>query len=172
MDSTMVRRLGGVVAGVLTCSFSLGCTSDYMPRPGPRVSMVMDSGKIAYVRDGRKFEGGFLGGDIEEAVRGNPQAEEYASAYKTGMVTGFALTMIGAGAVLGGAVLAADESTQESTSPVPSLVVLAGALAVELAGVVVTLNAQPHLYDAINAYNDGPTGQPAGPVGSTPAPTH
>jgi hypothetical protein len=154
----MLQRLG-LAAATLACTFSIGCTSDYMPRPGPRLSMVMDSGSVTYVRDGHKYEGGFLGGDIEGAVQGNPRAEEYASEYKTGMVTGFALTLVSAAGLVAGAVLtgteAGDDESINSRSPVPGLLVLGGSLVLDVAAVIVLMNAQPHLFDAINAYNDG-----------------
>ncbi len=152
----MFQRLG-IPAAVIACTFSIGCTSDYLPRPGPRLSMTMDSGKIMYVRDGKKYEGGFLGGDIEDAVQGNRRAEEYASEYKTGMVTGFALTMISAAGLVAGAVLTGTEAgNQESVSrsPLPGVLVLGGSLVLDVAAIIVLMNAQPHLFDAINAYND------------------
>ena len=172
----MLQRLG-LPAATLACTLSIGCTSDYLPRPGPRLSMVMDSGRVTYVRDGNKYEGGFLGGDIEAAVQGSPRAEEYASEYKTGMVTGFALTVLSAAGLVAGAVLTGteagdQESINDSRSPVPGLLVLGGSLVLDVAAVIVLMNAQPHLFDAINAYNDdlkdpGPARTPAPPA---PAP--
>jgi hypothetical protein len=125
--------------------------------------MVLDGGKIAYVKEGRKYDGGFLGGDIEEAVKGDRVAEQYASEYKSGMVTGFALYMLAVAGVIGGAVLTGAESAQQPQSaPVPGLLVMAGGLVLDLAALGVMLSAQPHLYDAINAYNDG-AGQSGAP---------
>jgi hypothetical protein len=118
----------------------------------------MERGTYAYVREGRKYEGGLFGGELEEAVQGNPQAVEYARAYKTGKVTGFVLTLLGAAAAIGGIVLFATQATQTpSTQDVPptGLFIAGGGLLVELAGSIVMLNAEPHMTDAINAYNDG-----------------
>lgn len=80
-----------VAAGVLT----LGCTSAYAPRPGPRVAIILQNGAPAYVRDGITFEGGVFGGDIEEAVSGNPEAEEAARSYKNTLVAGFCTVLGG-----------------------------------------------------------------------------
>ena len=134
-----------------------GCSSAYIPRPGPQISVLMEDGRPTYVRDGKKFDGGFLGGDIEEAVHGNPQAEEYAHEFKSGIVTGFVLSMIGAAGVVGGAVVAAAEVDQPRASnavPVGGLAVMGAGVILDLVGLIMVLNAQPHLFDAINSYND------------------
>jgi hypothetical protein len=117
----------------------------------------MEDGRPTYVRDGKKFDGGFLGGDIEEAVHGNPQSEEYAHEFKSGIVTGFVLSMIGAAGVVGGAVVAAAEVDQPRASnavPVGGLAVMGAGVILDVVGLVMMLNAQPHLFDAINSYND------------------
>jgi hypothetical protein len=89
----------------------------------------MDSGRLAYVKDGKKYEGGYFGGDIEEAVEGNAQAEGYARAYKAERVGGAATTFLG-------------------------ILTAAGGLVLETIGVYVLASAPRHLFDAINAYND------------------
>ena len=162
--SITVRAVSGLVA---VQSLVLGCGTSYVPAASPRVSIVMSGGAPGYVRDGETYEGGMFGGDIEEAVRGNPRAEQYAHEYKRGLVTGFALTMLGLAGVAGGvAVVGADtaQSTGGDQLPTAGLVLLAGGLVVELVGTMVTLGARPHLLDAINAYNDGllPTAPQAG----------
>jgi hypothetical protein len=118
----------------------------------------MDGGYYAYMRDGKKYEGGLFGGDIEEAVHGNPRAEEYAHQYKTGMVTGFILSMLGATAVgVGGGVIGAQaaETSNGQSLPPTGLIVMGAGLVVEITGLIIELNAMPHMTDAINAYNDG-----------------
>ena len=125
----------------------------------------MEGGTIAYVRDGKTYEGGLFGGDIEEAVRGNPQAEEYAHEYKTGVVTGFATTMLGVAGMVGGLVVTGVEEappTNNRSVPVAGPVLLGAGVLAYVVGLVVMLNAVPHLYDAVNAYNDA-LGVRAGP---------
>jgi hypothetical protein len=143
---------------VLLCS-TVGCASSYVPRPGPRVAMVLEGGTYSYVRDGKTYKGGLFGGDIDKVVQGDPQAEKYARAYKTGMATGFALTMVGlAGIVAGAFVLTADaQQSQGGSVPATGLVVMGSGLVVEIVGAILELNAAPQLFDAINAYNDGLT---------------
>src|SRR5271167_3225014 len=97
---------------IVLVACTTACSSAYIPQPGPRLSVVVDSGSLAYVRDGRTYQGGFLGGDIEDAVKGNPRAEEYAHDYKTGMVTGFALSMLGVAGMVGGLTVAGIEAGQ------------------------------------------------------------
>lgn len=117
----------------------------------------MAGGTIAYVRDGKTYEGGLFGGDIEEAVRGNAQAEEYAHEYKNGVVTGFVTTMLGVAGMVGGLTVTGVEEAPPANNrsmPVAGPVILGAGVLVYVVGLVVMLNAVPHLYDAVNAYND------------------
>jgi hypothetical protein len=150
-------RTRALVLVALLAPSSLGCASTYVPRPGPHVALVQDGGTISYVRDGQKYEGGIFGGDIEEAVSGSPRAEAYARDYKSGMTTGFVMTLIGSVGLVGGAAfLGGDEarsSTWDSTATTALIVMLSG-LVVELVGAGIAARAQTHLYDAVNVYND------------------
>jgi hypothetical protein len=141
------------VATAILVSFTSACTSSYLPAPGPRLSVTMEGGQPVYTHDGQKYNGGFLGGDIEEAVRGSPKAEEYAHDYKTGTVAGFVMVLLGTVGVCGGAVLAGDEAGQ-SKNATPGVATFGAGLALYAVGLGVLLAAQPHLWDAINAYND------------------
>ena len=144
-----------VVALAILATFAAACSTSYMPAAGPRLSVVMEGGTPAYVRDGKKFEGGIFGGDIEEAVQGSRKAEAYAHDFKTGMVTGFAMTLIGGAGLVGGAAVAGVQANQDrSAVPVTGLLVMTGGLILELIGLGVELSALPHFYDAVNAYND------------------
>jgi len=167
-----------ILAGAVASGF--GCSSSYMPRPGPRVAMIQQGGNPAYVREGRVYEGGIFGGDIVEAVRGNPEAEEHAHAYKNGMVGGFLATLAGGVSMITGVtLLAAGTATNDlngghnTTEQTAGGLLLAGGLGAYVTGLVLMLNAQPHMWDAINVYNDGipvpvPYGYP--PPGSYPYP--
>ena len=111
---------------------------------------------------------------IVEAVSGNPEAEEHARAYRNGMTAGF-LSVVGGGAsMVGGVVLlgaASQERTHDARSneSVAGGALVLGGLVAYAVGLGLLLNAQPRLYDAINAYNDGvpmlmyvPPGYPPG----------
>lgn len=148
----MLRKVVGVTTLV---GFTAGCSSAYIPQPGPRVSIVMENGSLAYVRDGKTYEGGLFGGEIEEAVKGDARAEEYAHEYKSGLITGFALSMLGVGAAVGGAVVAvSEESRGGGEVPVAGLGLLGVGAVLDLVGSFIIMGAVPHLYDAVNAYND------------------
>jgi hypothetical protein len=161
------------IAAVTLCCCAFGCTSSYVPRPSPRLSLIMEGGTYAYVRDGKKYEGGVLGGDLEEAVRGDPTAEEYASQFRTGMTAGLVLTTVGALGVVGGLVLTGADASQTTPGhPLPPTgpVVCGVGLVTELVGVIVGLNAAPHLFDAINAYNDALGSRAEAPPTPGPSP--
>ncbi len=151
----MGRHSTAAIAGLVSCT--LGCSSAYIPRPGPRLSLIMDSGTLAYARDGKKYEGGLFGGEIEEAVRGNAQAEEFARQYKTGTEAGFFSVLVGAVGIVGGTVVTGLEEgpSENRSAPVAGVVTVGAGLLLYMTGLIVMLNAAPHLYDAINAYNDG-----------------
>jgi hypothetical protein len=138
--------------------------------------MIQQNGNPAYVRDGRVYEGGAFGGDIVEAVRGNPEAEAHARAYKNGMLGGFLATLAGGVSAVAGVTLFAVGSVNEDlggnrneTQRTTGGLLLLGGLGAYVTGLVLMLNAQPRQFDAINVYNDG---LPMGPVpyGYPPAP--
>jgi hypothetical protein len=157
-----MRRRAVAVITLVACT--AGCSSAYIPQRGPRLSVVMENGSLAYVRDGKTYEGGVFGGDIEEAVRGQTRAEEYARQYKNGLTTGFALSVLGIGGMIGGAVVTGAEAGRSNSDvPVTGLAFLGAGLVLDLVGSIVMLAAVPHLYDAVNAYNDGVEGAAEAP---------
>jgi hypothetical protein len=158
MEGTVDPRelISCIVAG----AFVSGCSSSYMPRPGPRVAMIQQSGTPAYVRDGKVYEGGIFGGDIVEAVRGNPEAESHARAYKNQTIGGFLATLAGGISMISGALLLSsgsrtDNGGSNNTETTAGGLLLAGGLGAYITGFVLILTAQPHMWDAINVYNDG-----------------
>ena len=149
-----------------------GCSTSYVPRPSPRVAIVMQGGTPGYLREGRVYPGGGFGGDIDEAVRGNPEAESHARAYRAGMIGGFAATLGGVASTLGGGLLyfrntGGPESERDTTEQAVGGVLALSGIAAYVAGLVLLTNAQPHLWDAINSYNDGVSdgGGPPRPYG-------
>jgi len=129
--------------------------------------MIQQSGTPAYVRDGKVYEGGIFGGDIVEAVRGNPEAESHARAYKNQTIGGFLAAVAGGISMVSGAVLISagalktESGGSNNTESTTGGVLLAGGLGAYIAGLVLIVTAQPHMWDAINVYNDG---VPIGPV--------
>jgi hypothetical protein len=149
----MRHRGALVVCAVFAGTMSAGCSSAYLPRRSAHLSMRMDSGSLVFERDGQKFEGGLFGGDLDEAVKGVPLAEKFASDYKTGVTGGFVLALAGGAAAIGGSSLAGAEYAQR-TSNVPGWTTVGAGLVAYFIGLAWIMSSQPHLYDAINAYND------------------
>jgi hypothetical protein len=155
-------KLRRAVGAVLVCTLTLagaGCSTSYMPRPSSRVQVIMKGGTPAYVRDGKVYEGGIFGGDLDEAVRGNPEAESHAKTYQNSMIGGFLATIAGGVSLGGGAVLYAassvDSSSDRSSQKTAGAALVFGGLAAYVVGLVLLSTAQPHHWDAINVYNDG-----------------
>ncbi len=144
-----------------------------MPRPSPRVQVILKHGTPAYVRDGKVYEGGIFGGDLDEAVRGNPAAESHAKAYQNQMIGGFVASLVGGASLATGAVLTAgnaarSSSDRSSSQDTLALTLIVGGLASTIVSAVLFSTAQPHMWDAINVYNDGLPDTTLSPYGPTP----
>lgn len=144
------------VAAVLSCVVTTqACSTHYVPQPGPRLSVIMDGGQVAYARDGKKFNNGFFGGGLVKAVEDDPEAREAAETYRGRNVGGFVSTLVGELCLIGGLVTFAANADSQNTS---TNYLAVGAVACGLAGVitgsVLFLTAQPYQWDAINIYND------------------
>jgi hypothetical protein len=153
------------VAGTALLLAMTGCSTHYVPQARGRISVVMDPGMGLY-KDGRTYKAGLFGGDVDEAVAGNPRAEEEVAAYQSDQTIGTVLSFAGLAAVLGGAaVLGADVPNSSQTNALPpSLGLMLGGVVLELVSLGFTLSAQPHLWDAINIYNDGVDPSPRPPL--------
>jgi len=164
-----ISHRGASVA--LLVSFSAGCSSSYVPAVSPRLSLVQDGGGWAYVRDGKKYDGNIFGGELDKAVEGNPQAEKYAHEYQSGRAAGFLISLLGASTAVGGLVVFDAQANAQSSSqnlPVTGLIIIGAGLIADLIGAGIQLSAMPHMYDAINAYNDGLSGPPGAPPPAPP----
>jgi hypothetical protein len=119
----------------------------------------MQSGSPAYVRDGITFEGGPFGGDIEEAVQGNPDAEDAARSFKARLIGGFCGVLGGTASFIGGTALAVDGTSRHTqagdSQATMGAAFMLGGLAAYFVGVAFIASAPPKLYDAVNIYNDG-----------------
>jgi len=129
------------------------CSSSYTPRSQRRLSVVMSGGTLAAVRDGRQIDLGLFGGGLEDAVRGVPQAEEEARTFHNRMVSGF---LVGMGGMVCSmvAVGAAAESDINGDDTSAELGISLGCLVAAFVGFGVMASGPPHMYDAVNIYND------------------
>lgn len=132
-----------------------GCSSSYQPAQSPRIATVMETGTPTLVRDGKSYGGFGFGGGVVDAVQGNPRAEAEARKGRNLVIGGFVLDLAGLGAETAGLVVL---SNHDRTAQSTSLGLVLGGLVGVLAGTVLILNGEPHLYDAVNIYNDGVDG--------------
>ncbi|MET0595884.1 MAG: hypothetical protein ABW133_24505 [Polyangiaceae bacterium] len=149
------------ISAVGLSAFALaGCSTSYAPKPHPRVAIVMQGGTPVYIREGRVFPGGGFGGDLREAVEGNPEAEEHAKSYRTNMIAGVSSALVGIASAVAGSAMYIGNSTGPENERDSTAQAIGGTMAVSgvlayATGMFLMLNAQPHLWDAVNAYNDG-----------------
>jgi hypothetical protein len=187
----------------MTLVFALStqaCSSSYQPARSPRVAIAHEGGQEVLVRDGRTYSMGIFGAGLEDAVSGNPEAEEHARAHRNLMIGGWACAGVAIGTAMGGLVLVTDRNFRDEHDVTIPLSLIIGSLVADVAAIVLLANAQPHKSDAINIYNDGvdaslayrpgpppmppappmppgppplapPTSTPAAPSATSPAPT-
>ena len=145
------------------------CSTHYIPhRPG-RVSVVMQGGTWAYVRDGESHPHGFFGSGLQEAVRGNPAAEADAAEYHDRMRDGFLATIVGAVCLPVSVGYLAATSVDNGSSSDNQAAFAAGAAigctALMFGGLFYSVSAEPYRWDAINRYNDTDPQPVQGPPG-------
>jgi hypothetical protein len=140
------------IASLLSLSL-LGCASSYQPANSPRIAAKLDGG-VVLVRDGYEYPVGMFGSGAMDAVRGNPVAEEHARALQNNSIVGWSLYGVGLGATVAGLGMANDAEPQENREATGAALGLAGVGAV-IAGALFLVHGNTHLWDAVNAYNDG-----------------
>jgi len=132
------------------------CSSSYMPQSRGRVAVIMQDGKQAYVRDGRVYSHGLLGGGLVDAVAGDPRAESAAREYHERLRDGF---LMGIGGLVCSTVafgVGVGRAVNSDSNDVPKeLWVSLGCLAVSFIGIGYAASAEPYRWDAINMFNDG-----------------
>jgi hypothetical protein len=133
------------------------CSTSYAPQNSGRISVVMEGGSMALNKNGKTYRIGPFGGTVDEAVAGNPRAESEASAYQSQQTTGTIFAFTGGALEAAGAGLLVAHATGSGTDSAlgPSLGLMLGGLAAEFLALIVLSSAQPHLWDAVNIYNDG-----------------
>ncbi len=152
---------GNAVIGVALSIALPACSTHYQPMPGPRISTVVQGGGPVYVRDGREFPHGFVGGGLVDAVEGDPQATEAAETYRDRNVAGLIVSGIGTLCLIGGIVGLATTrdstgsygSSNQSADYIAGGAILCG-LAGLIAGPIVVASGQTYQFDAVNIYND------------------
>jgi hypothetical protein len=164
-------RSGLVV--LLALSGVAGCSTSYQPARSPRIETVVQGGQPTFIKDGVQFGSLVWGTGLVDAVQGNPQAERHARIGRNLIAGGFVLDLVGLGTEIGGLAVWAHDRNQNPGAPASGLAVglIVGGLAAVIAGSSLMMAGQPHLYDAINIYNDSLAAPPpAAPLLSPAAP--
>lgn len=154
----MKRRAIAIVLCVTLLALTAGCfSSQYTPRNNGRVAMMVRNGQAGYMRDGKFHRHGFFGSGLEEAVKGNPLAEEAASTYYNRSAWGFVLGVGGlVCAEIGLFQMLEGDRADPSYEPSRTLKgVTAGCAVVGIIGMFVLVSAIPYQSDAVNIFNDG-----------------
>jgi hypothetical protein len=139
---------------VAAAAATAACSTTYSPQRSGRVAMVVEGGSLAFVRDGRTYPLGLLGGGLADAVACDPEAVEHAHAYTRDMAIGLISTIAGVAALAGDLAYASVPARAGAwPQPVDLGILGAGAVAAILGDIFLD-SAQPNLYDAINIYND------------------
>lgn len=152
------------------CLVATGCSSSYVPRPSPRVSLAVVDGDIAAVRDGQAVPLGIFGTGLEDVVAENAEARDHAETFTSFTVAGFVIGILGAGATGGGVGLWVGNESGDRNEGLRAagIGLTIGGIAMSLTGAIFQIAAQPHLYDAINIYNDSVPAQYGPPPGYAP----
>ena len=135
------------------------CSSNYIPRRPGHVAMILQNGSPAYVRDGRVYQHGLMGGGLLRAVQGNPAAEQAAHEYRSRIGNGLAAGLVGMTCMVGGAVYAgmsAEDSNVDERDRKAMIggIVALGCSVLMFGGFGYMATAEPYRYDAINIFND------------------
>ena len=153
------------MSATLVCT---ACSSSYTPQSRGRVSVMMEGGSIVYVRDGKTYEHGLLGGGLEDAVQGNAAAEEAAGEYSGRLTLGLIGILGGLGCMIGTTTYAARQvDNDDDDSAKNALFFALGCSAVTIVASIYLASAEPYRWDAINLFNDAPP--PAPMYGPPPA---
>jgi len=132
----------------------VGCSSSYQPANSPRISIAASAGSTTFYKEGKEYPAGFFLGGVEDAVRGNPRAEREARTAGHLMVAGWVCNFVAIGALASGTALLATSHGSDKQEEI-GLGLILGSLVPDIAAFILFVNAPPHMYDAINIYNDG-----------------
>ena len=143
-----------VGVGLLASIFACACSSGYEPAKSPRITTIIEGGSPTFVKDGARYGNPAFAVGLVHAVQGNPRAEEQARIGRNLAIGGFAIDMAGLGSEIGGLVALQHDQGRGQPSTLATGLIFGGLGAVIVGGVML-FSAQPHIYDAVNIYNDG-----------------
>ena len=169
----MKRQRCLTVASAALIAQAACASTSYTPRGDGRIVTIMEDGAMILTKDGQRYPNGTDG--LKNAVAGNPAAEDHARAYASGVHFGIAENLVGLGALIAGAIVAAPRQDMAGNDlpvsrdrQIAGSVLLLGGLAAIIVSGVHMASAQAHYMDAINVYNDGVAPRLAPPPGWRP----
>lgn len=166
------RRPLAAVSAALLAQAACASTS-YTPRSDGRIATILVDGHPALSKNGKTIPAN--GDGLEEAVAGNPTAEEHARSYSHGVHLSIAENLIGLGAFIAGTLVVVpkkdamgiDQPVSSERQTVGTILFVGGLVSLIVSGFQMA-TAQAHFTDAINAYNDGVAPWPVPPPGWRP----
>lgn len=161
----MIRAIRSVGAALLVAQLACAGAASYQPRPSPRIAAVHINGRV-YVRDGQRYEIGFLGGGGEELVASNEMATALVHKHRRKQIWAVSLASLGLGASIAGNALfwTADAGDERR-----GLAIVWLSLIPIVASAVFFNSARHDLDNAVNIYNDALDG-PIAPNAFDPLP--
>jgi len=166
------RRPLAAVSAALLAQAACASTS-YTPRSDGRIATILVDGHPALSKNGKTIPAN--GDGLEEAVAGNPAAEEHARSYSHGVHLSIAENLIGLGAFIAGTLVVVpkkdamgmDLPVSSERQTVGTILFVGGLVSLIVSGFQMA-TAQAHFTDAINVYNDGVAPWPVPPPGWRP----
>jgi hypothetical protein len=118
------------------------------------VAVVKSAFRRGLVRDGTYYGGGAFGGDVDQAVSGVPEAVSHARSYQTLSTLGSIALFTSEAAAISGSVIIPTAIDDPETRSAARVAFIVSSLTLLVTGVVLHVAAEPHLYDAVNLYNE------------------
>lgn len=134
-------------------ALATACACGSGPTPGERVQVVHTTSGLAFVRGSERYDDGKLGRGLRHAVHGVPDAERHADAHAHLRMGGF-LFELGSVLLTGAAVVSAVQNDESGNALDTSMALAGGAVAFSVVSSAMYERSTPHVYQAVNIYND------------------
>jgi hypothetical protein len=133
-----------------------GCSSNYEPARSPHITTVVEGSSPVFVKNGERIGTTSFGGGLVGAMQDNPRAAAQARIGRNLAIGGIVFDIVGLGSETAGLVLVAENNRPgqpDHSNTVPWALAIGGVASV-VVGTVLLLASPPHIYDAVNIYND------------------
>jgi hypothetical protein len=148
---TAGQRFPTLVA--IWATLSVGCASSYPPQEPGRIHVVLAEGRRALEKDGKLYSMSWFSNDPIVAVAGHPVAEEHARTFVNRRRNAAVMILFGVASMLAGGALITNEPGHTGQRGAAIGIICVSELSL-IGGLIAFSSTKPHLYDAINIYND------------------